>query len=168
MTKKEIEQKMAKNRGDIRSWTETKDRATEAISQLEKDMAWLKSELKELNRFKIYEPILIQKIPLQKVFEEEHLDYNLRVDRYNANEELKRLISIENADRRWKVDWSEKQDNYYIEAYEVGSEKVFVDSRRYERSQEDELYFSLVSAEDKNFIDKITPFWLKAKGISGR
>lgn len=165
MNKMEIEQKIVKNRGDIRNWTETKDRATEEISRLTKEISELKNELKELNKFKIYEPMIVQKIPLQKVFTEEHLDYNLRVDRYNANEELKRLISIENAKRRWKVDWSEKQDNYYIEAYEVGSEKVFVDSRRYERSQEDELYFSLVSAEDKDFIDKITPYWLKSKGI---
>lgn len=165
MNKQEIKQKISKKKDEIKNWKASMSIASDSIKELVEDIYVLENELKILDNIKIYEPILMEKISSKEILTEDHIDYNLRVDRYNASEELKRLISIENAERRWKVDWSAKQDNYYIEAYEVGSEKVFVDSRRYERSQEDEFYFSLVSAEDKDFIDKITPFWLKAKGI---
>lgn len=88
------------------------------------------------------------------------------LERHNAGEELKKIISEENAKQGWKIDWKdERQDKYNIMFYNHAYNDIHIASEDLAQAYENELYFSEQSSQDQNFIDKIKPLWLIWKGI---
>jgi len=197
MKKIEIEQKIAKKKDEIKNWKASKDIATEAIKDLTEDVIILEKDLADLTlmarTYRDWQPSEIS----QKYWfisecgemeerrysatprEEAIIKHSLLgvfqsgeeaeevYEKHMAGEQLKRLISIENAEQGWQVSWSGGQNNYYLDAYDLDTKEVFLESARYEKSLEDELYFSRQSSEDEDFLNKIKSYWLMSIGISG-
>jgi len=196
MKKTEIEQKIAKKKDEIKNWKASKDIATEAIKDLTEDVTILEKNLADLalmaRTYRGWQPSEISQkywfINECGQIEERRYSATLRDDgiinhslfgafesieeaedvyeKHMAGEELKRLISIENAKQGWQVDWSGRQYNYYIESYDFDTEEISVDLVRFNKNLEDEFYFSEQSSNDEKFISKITYYWKELNGIA--
>lgn len=157
--KNNLEREIIKNQTEIENLRASIVVSVQATKELENKNKYLKEQLDTIKKeIKEYSPIFFTHSSMP--------GEQKQINRYNGLEQLKHLISLENIKQGFMVDWSGKQENCYIDAYEFETKRIFCDSRRYEQSQENELYFSEESAKDNDFINTITPFWLQSKGIN--
>lgn len=120
------------------------------IADLEKQLAEIEIE--------VYEPIYID-----NSFNPER---QIKIDRHNAGEELKKLISEENAKQGWKVDWEDEIQKKWFIYYDNVLKKVSLDFHNTDQYYENGMYFSYQSSKDQEFLGKTKPLWLKWKGIT--
>lgn len=151
---------------DINSKQEKIQHLESELNLSNRRLADLEKQLVELE-VEVYEPIYLSNVG-KCVYATEHEKYidNKYIERHNAGEELKKLISEENAKQGWKVDWElDQQKKYFIIGYDYVERDIEVRWDDTFQAQENELYFSKQSLENQEFLDKIKPLWLKWKGI---
>lgn len=159
MTREEIQLEIEKVEGFISSNRLHEKSLNMRLTRLQKQLAELEVE--------VYEPIYLSQSGHNYAITENGKSGSALekyLDRHNAGEELKKLISEENQKQGWKVDWETTQDKYYLRYYH-DEPRLLVDGTIYLQSCENELYFSEQSSQDQDFLDKIKPLWLKSKGV---
>lgn len=141
---------------------------TTDIEKLITQIAYLEKQLQQLN-VKVYEPMYLKKGTIIDNKASYYTDYGITTDmveRHNAGEELKKLISEENQKQGWKVDWEDiTQIKVCIKCYNHRSKEIDLDWYGVSQTSENELYFSDKSAGNKDFLAKIKPLWKRGKGI---
>jgi hypothetical protein len=158
MTREEIEKKITNKKLQIRDIREDIMTNGCVLEQEERNLADLEKQLAELE-VEVYEPMLLTVDRYDELYTE-------RIKRHNAGEELKKLISEENAKQGWKVDWNDDtQSKFYLNGYFHKDKEVGISYCCYQQLFENELYFSEQSSQNQDFLEKIKPLWLRWKGI---